>query len=65
MCSDNGRIFVVDAKELCNFLKQQNKSLSEFATQERINFKFIPATLSTLVEYERPGLNPQNITFNE
>ncbi|XP_026331032.1 uncharacterized protein LOC113238419 [Hyposmocoma kahamanoa] len=40
--SDNGRNFVAAAKELSNFLNQQNKSLSEFAAQEGINFKFIP-----------------------
>lgn len=41
--SDNGRNFVAAAKELGAFLKANNQSLSDFATQEGIKFSFIPA----------------------
>ncbi|XP_026317697.1 uncharacterized protein LOC113233891 [Hyposmocoma kahamanoa] len=40
---DNGRNFVAGDKELSNFLKQSNVSLSEFAAQEGVRFNFIPA----------------------
>ncbi|XP_045448476.1 uncharacterized protein LOC123656907 [Melitaea cinxia] len=40
---DNGRNFVAAAKELGQFLKTNQESLSDFATQETIKFVFSPS----------------------
>lgn len=41
--SDNGTNLVAAAKEIGNFIKQSQESLSDFANEQAIHFKFIPA----------------------
>ena len=41
--SDNGTNLLAAAKEIDSFIKQNHEPLGEFANQQSINFKFIPA----------------------
>ncbi|XP_026744706.1 uncharacterized protein LOC113506045 [Trichoplusia ni] len=41
--SDNGTNFVAAGKEIGSFIKQNHEPLVDFASQQSINFKFIPA----------------------
>ncbi|KAL0829582.1 hypothetical protein ABMA28_003093 [Loxostege sticticalis] len=40
---DNGRNFVAAAKDIGNFIKQNNEPICDFASQQGITFNFIPA----------------------
>lgn len=42
MFSDNGRNFVAAAKEISSFIKEIEEPISDFASQQGIDFKFIP-----------------------
>ncbi|CAG9137710.1 unnamed protein product [Plutella xylostella] len=73
---DNGRNFVAASKEVGQFLKTNSAPLSDFATNESIKFKFIPAYAPHFAGYWEAGIKSAkyhikrvmgntNLTFEE
>lgn len=62
--SDNGRNFVAAAKVLSIFLNNKIHLYLSLQLRRELILSLYRLTLPTLVEYGRPGSNPQNIILN-